>query len=320
VALKGAPLPPGGTIGVPAPSSPYYERSEVIRNVEWWEARGYKVKLGEGIYERDAYVAGDPKLRARDITRMFADDEVDIVQTLTGGYGAAQTIPHIDFDVIRANPKAFIGYSDITALHVSISHYTDLVTLYGPGMMETNHPESTAFTQERLLKALTSTESLGEVPTKPEDDYLRAINSGKATGVMTGGCLWLIAQAMGTPWQIDLDGKIFFFEEWDTPPWYVDGFLNQMQNAGLFQNVIGVVVGELAKVTWKDHPAEHPQTLSVEDVLERYFEPLGVPTLYGLPLGHGKHLCTVPLGVTATIDADNRKLTMDEPALRQGES
>lgn len=318
--LKGRLLPPGGTIGVPAPASPYYNRSEILRGVEWWESRGYRVKLGEGIFERDAYVAGDPKLRGRDITAMFEDDDVDIVQTMTGGYGSAHTIPHIDYDVVKANPKAFIGYSDITALHLAMNHYADLVTFYGPGLMEVNDPEATYLTRDRLLKAMTSKDPLGEVPKKPEDHYLRPFGTGSASGVLAGGCLWLIGQAMGTPWQIDLDGKIFFFEDYDMPPWYLDGILNQMQNAGLFDNLLGIVIGELEKVSWKHHTDEFPQTLSQEDVIERYIEPLGVPALYGLPLGHGAHLATIPLGVTVTLDADNRSLTVEESALGTGEA
>lgn len=316
--LKPHPLPPGGTIGVPAPASPYHNRSEVLRGVEWWETRGYKVKLGKGIYERDAYVAGDPKGRADDIMEMFTDDSVDVVHTLTGGYGSAQTIPHLDFETIAANPKPFIGYSDITALHTALRHYTDMVTFYGPGLMEVNHKETKEFTQENLLRALTSTGPLGDVPRNPDDDYLRSIVPGTVTGRMVGGCLWLLGQTIGTPWQIDPTDKIFFFEDVDAPPWYIDGILNQMKQSGMLDSLRGVVVGELEKCEWREDKAEFPQTLSVEDVLERYIEPLGVPTIYGLPLGHGKHLCTVPLGVEVTLDADKKKLLIEESALAKG--
>ena len=319
MALKARPLPKGGTIGVPAPASPYHNRSSILRGVEWWEKRGYKVKLADGIYERDAYIAGPAEQRARDITAMFADDEVDVVQTATGGYGSAQTIPHLDFDVIKANPKPFVGYSDITALHTVIRHHTDLVTFYGPGLMETNHPETKKFTQERLLKALTTTKPLGEIPRKPDDDYIRPLGTGKVSGTMVGGCFWLLGQTIGTPWQIDLAGKILFFEDVDAPPWYIDGLLTQMTQVGMLDEVIGVVVGELEKCDWRETKPEWPQTLSIEDVLERYVEPLDVPAIYGLPIGHGKHLATIPLGVEVTLDADKRKLVIEEPALEQGE-
>ena len=317
--LKAHPLPEGGTIGVPAPATPYHNRSEVLRGVEWWQSNGYKVKLGDGIYQRDGYVAGDARQRADDITRMFADPEVDVVQCLQGGYGSAQTIPHIDFDAVADNPKPFVGFSDVTALHAALRHHTGLVTFYGPGLAGVNAADTKAderrFKQERLMKALTSTEPLGEFPRSPDNDYIRPLRGGRVTGEMTGGCLWLLGQTIGTPWQIDLTDKIFFFEDYDAPPWYVDGLLNQMTQAGLLDGVIGVVVGELEKCDWREDKPEFPQTLSIEDVLERYIEPLGVPAIYGLPMGHGDYLATTPLGVTATLDADERSLTIEEPAL-----
>src|SRR5437763_17041582 len=114
------PLPEGGTIGVGAFASSYDMRSEVERGVEWWESRGYRVKRAPGVYARDDYVAGDPRQRGADLTALFADPEVDVVQCLQGVYGSAQAVAHIDFDVVASNPKPFVGYSDITALHVAL--------------------------------------------------------------------------------------------------------------------------------------------------------------------------------------------------------
>jgi muramoyltetrapeptide carboxypeptidase len=283
--------------------------------VEWWEERGYNVKLGRNIYARDGYVAGSAEGRAQDIMGMFTDDEVDIVQCLQGGYGSAQTIDFLDFDAIRANPKAFIGYSDITALHTALRHYTELVTFYGPGLAGVNARETKHFTQERLLRALISAGPLGEVPRNPEDDYIRALGGGSVSAPMVGGCLWLLGQTIGTPWQPDLAGKILFFEDYDAPPYYVDGILNQMRQAGMLDDVVGVIVGEMELCDWREERPEFPQTLSIEDVLERYIEPLGVPALYGYPLGHGERLCTIPLGVSVLLNGDKRSLTIEEPAL-----
>jgi muramoyltetrapeptide carboxypeptidase len=313
--LKGRVLRSGGTIGVPAPASPYHNRSEVLRGVEWWESKGYRVKLGRNVFARDAYVAGDPKSRAQDIMDLFTDDEVDVVQCFQGGYGSAQTIEYLDFDAIRANPKAFIGYSDITALHTALRHHTDLVTFYGPSLAGVNDRETKPFTQERLLKALTTVGPLGEVPRDPENNYIRALGSGSVSAPLVGGCLWLLGQAIGTPWQPDFAGRILFFEDVEAPPWYIDGVLNQMCQAGMLEEVAGVVVGELEKCDWREERPEFPQTLSIEDVLERYIEPLGVPALYGYPLGHGERLCTIPLGVTVSLNADKKIFTIDEPAL-----
>jgi len=312
----GAPLPAGGTIGVPAPASPYENRSDVLRGVEWWESHGYRVKLAEGAFERDAYVAGDARARARDLVALFTDPEVDVVHCLQGGFGSAQAIPHLDFDAIAAHPKPFVGFSDITALHVAIRQRTGLATLYGPGLVGVGAKDASAFTRERLLAVLSGTAE-AEVPRDPDDPYVRALRGGVVTAPLVGGCLWLLAHTMGTPWEIELDGAIFFFEDVRAPPWYVDGILTQLGHAGKLAGVAGVVVGEMDKCDWSEEHPEWPRTKSLEDVLEEHLLPLGVPVLYKLPLGHGKHLATVPLGVTCTLDADARRLTVDEPALRR---
>src|SRR3569623_1816168 len=110
------PLPDGGTLGVAACASPYEMRSELDRGVEWWESRGYRVKLAPGVHARDDYVAGDPVQRADDLNALFADPEVDVVQTLQGGFGSSELIAHLDFDLIAAILKPFVDYSDITSL------------------------------------------------------------------------------------------------------------------------------------------------------------------------------------------------------------
>jgi muramoyltetrapeptide carboxypeptidase len=315
--LFGKPLPEGGTIGVPAPASAYENRSETLRGVEWWEERGYRGKLGEHAHARDDFVAGDERDRAADLMALFADPEVDVVQALRGGYGSAQTIPHLDFDVIARNPKAFVGYSDITALHVAIRQRTGLATFYGYGLTGMGDKESTDFSRERLLNVLQG-DAAGEVPRDPDDPYVRTISGGKVTAPLVGGCLWLLLQTMGTPWEIDLAGCIFFFEDYEAPPWYVDGMLTQLAHAGKLAGVRGVVVGDMEKCDWREDRPEWPRTRSIEDVLEHHLEPLGVPVLYKLPLGHGKHLAALPLGVTATLDADGRKLTINHSGLEPG--
>jgi muramoyltetrapeptide carboxypeptidase len=307
------PLPPGGTIGVAAPASPYDSRSEVLRGVEWWESQGYRVKLTEHLFARDDYVAGDAKDRAADLNALFADPEVDVVQALQGGYGSAQAIPHLDFEAISENPKPLVGFSDITALHVSIRQRTGMPTVYGNGLIGVGAAEATAFTRERLLAVLTG-DATGAVPPNPDDPYVRAIRGGTVTAPLVGGCLWLLVQTMGTPWELDLDGAIFFLEDYKAPPYYVDGMLTQLKHAGKLDGVAGVVVGEMEGCDWGDlRPAsDWARSRSLEDVLEEHLEPLGVPVLYRLPLGHGKHLAALPLGVRYTLDADRRTLTLDD--------
>ena len=307
------PLPPGGTIGVAAPASPYDSRSEILRGVEWWESQGYRVKLADGVYARDDYVAGDAEQRAADLNALFADPDVDVVQALQGGYGSAQTIPYLDFDAIAANPKPLVGFSDITALHVAVARRTGLPTIYGNGLVGVGDPEATEFTRARLVQVLTG-DAAGPVPPNPDDPYVRAIRGGAVSAPLRGGCLWLLMQTIGTPWEVELDGAILFFEDVKLPPYYLDGALTQLRHAGRLDGVVGVVVGEMKDCDWGDlrEASDWARSRSLEDVLEEHLEPLGVPVIYGQPLGHGKHLAALPLGVRYTLDADSRSLTVDE--------
>jgi muramoyltetrapeptide carboxypeptidase len=287
----------------------------VLRGVEWWESKGYRVKLGEGVFSRDHWIAGDPERRASDLVAMFADPKVDLVQCLQGGYGSAQLVPYIDFDVIAANPKPFVGYSDITSLHVALRQNAGLATFYGYGLVGLGDPETTQFTRDRWLSVL-SGGSTGEVPRDPDDPYVRAIVGGRTTAPIVGGCLWLLMHTLSTPWEIETEGHILFFEDVELPTWHLDGFLVQLLHAGKLDGVAGVVIGEMHKCDWPHYGSnDFARTKSVEDVLEERLGSLGVPVLYKLPLGHGKHSAVLPLGVTATLDADAQTLTIDEPAL-----
>ena len=212
------------------------------------------------------------------------------------------------------NPKPFVGFSDITALHVAIRQRTGLATFYGNGFLGMGDPETTPFSKERLLAVLRGG-GAGEVPSDPDDPFVRVIRGGTVTAPLAGGCLWLLMQTLGTPWEIELDGAILFFEDYHLPPYYLDGILTQLAHAGKLTGLRGVVVGDMEKCDWGDHPAGYPRTRTLEDVLEVHLEPLGVPVLYKLPLGHGKHLAAIPLGVTATLDAGARTLKIEQSGL-----
>src|ERR671923_1862284 len=313
--VKPKALPEGGTIGVAAASSPFEQRSEIDRATRWYEEHGYQVRLADGVYSRDDYVAGDARRRAEDLNALFADPDVDVIQMLRGGYGASQVIPYLDFDAIAANPKALVGYSDVTVLHIAIRQRTGLVTFYGPGFTGMGNAKRGDWSKERLLRALTDPDPLGEVPARPDDPYVGAIGTGKATATLVGGCLWLVRETLATPWEIDLAGCILFFEDVHCPPWHVDGMLTQLSNAGKLDGIAGVAIGEMYKCEEWRQTEPWLRSRSMEDVFEHHLQPLGVPVVHNLPLGHGHHLCTIPLGVTASVDADARTLVIEESAL-----
>ncbi len=309
-------LPPGGTIGIVSPASPYDTYSDVLRGIAWWESHGYHVKLAEGALERTDWVAGSPEQRARDLMAMFSDPSVDAIQCLRGGYGSAQVIPHIDFKVIADNPKPFIGFSDITALHTAILRFTGLATLYGPSLTSVGSPSMSEFTGKRLLQVLCG-ETTGPFPRDPDDSFVRALAPGRTSGRLVGGCLSDLLFTMGTPWEFTLDDAIFVFEEVGSSPHGIDRALLQLTQAGKFERVRGVVVGDLTGCEWNDGDgAPWPHTKTLEEVLEERLGPLGVPVIYKLPFGHGTHMATVPLGVQATLDASTCNLVVAEPALR----
>ncbi len=310
----GSPLPEGGTIGVSAPSGPYFNRSDVLRPKEWWESKGFTVKLLDGVWAKDDYVAGPAEQRAADLNALFADPEVDVIQVLWGGTGAIQLLPHLDYELIASHPKALMGFSDITNLHVAIRQETGLATFHGPGLGSMGIPERTVFTWDSALEAFMRG-AAGPVPRDPDDPYVRTIVGGRVTAPIVGGNLFTLVHLMGTPWEPALDGAILFFEEVDEPPYVIEIHLRQLQMAGKLDGVVGVVVGEMKHCDWRESRPDEPRTRSLEDVLELCLGPLGVPVLYKLPLGHGKHLATIPLGVEATLDADGRTLTIDQPGV-----
>jgi muramoyltetrapeptide carboxypeptidase len=304
--------PPGSTVGVVTPGSPPETRAEVERGIAWWEANGYRVKLMEGALERDGWHAGSPDVRAQDLQAAFADSEVDVVQTMRGGYGSTQVVPLLDFDAIAAAPKPFVGLSDITALHVALLTRAGLATFYGPSLTMLG-PATPALTTERFLRVLGG-ETTGPIPEDRERLTVLSIAGGRAAGPVVGGCLVDFIYTVGTPWEPDLDGAIFFFEETGNAPIRIDRALLYLEQIGKLDGVRGIVVGELAGCEWYDWTSA-PRTKTLEEVLESRLSHLGVPVLYGLPLGHGDSLATLPLGVDATVDADARTLTIDEPAL-----
>ena len=266
------------------------------------------------MWDQDDYVAGTPERRAADLNALFADPEVDVIQVLWGGTGAMPMLPFLDYDLIAAHPKALMGYSDITSLHIALRQRTGLATLHGPGLGSMGIPDRTAFTWDSALAGFT-TGATGEVPRDPDDPYVRAIAPGKATAPIVGGNLFTFVHLMGTPFDPVFDGAILFFEEVHEPAYVIEVHLDQLRLAGKLDGIAGVVVGEMKDCDWSEEKPEAPRNRSLEDVLERHLASLGVPVLYKLPLGHGKHLATIPLGVTATLDAGARTLTIDQPGV-----
>lgn len=305
-------LQPDDLVGVVAPATPWENRSELLRAVAGLESWGLHVRLGDHVNDRHGYLAGRDEDRAADLHAMWADDEIKAIVCLQGGYGSPRLIPLLDRDVIAANPKPLCGYSDITTLHLAVQRWGRTISFYSNGAAGVGASEVTDFSRETMRRALFSAEPFGEIPHNPDDPYVRTITGGTATGRLTGGCLTLVRTTIGTPIEVETEGTILILEDLDMHAYMLDGILTHLRNAGLLERCAGIVVGELKRVGYREDFAAFLQDFSVEDVLEEVLGPLGIPTIYGLPIGHGKHHATVPLGAMATLDADAGSLVVDQ--------
>jgi muramoyltetrapeptide carboxypeptidase len=300
-------LRPGDAVGVIAPASPWENRSELLRGLDELKAWGLSVRLGRHLDDRHGYMAGRDEDRAADLHAMLVDPEVRAIVCLQGGYGATRLIPLLDERAFVANPKAICGYSDLTTLHLAAQKWAGGITFYSNGVSGLGSPEVTEFSKQSLHRALFSAEPYGSVGPNPDDPYVRTITGGKATGRLTGGCAGPVTSSIGTRVEVDTRGRILVLEEVDLEGYTFDGTLTHLRNAGKLDEVAGVALADI-RLKWSGGNGE----LSVEDIAEEVLGPLGVPVVVGLPVGHGKHHATVPLGALATLDADAGTLFVEE--------
>jgi muramoyltetrapeptide carboxypeptidase len=304
----------GDTVAIVAPATPWEARSELLRAVAGLEGWGLEVVLGPHVNDRHGYLAGTDEHRAADLAWAFRDPAIRAVFCLQGGYGTPRLVPHLDREAIVANPKPLCGYSDITTLHLAIQAWAPVstITFYSNGASGVGAADVTELSKGSMHRALFSAEPYGAIPPNPDDPYVRTITGGAAQGRLTGGCLDLVCQTLGTPIEIDTRDRIVYLEDLDVDTYVLDARLTQLRNAGKLAQAAGIVIGEMKDVGWRFDKAAFMQDLSIEDVLEEIIAPLDVPCIYGLPIGHGKHHVTVPHGALATLDADAGTLVIDE--------
>jgi muramoyltetrapeptide carboxypeptidase len=310
--VKPRALRPGDTIAVVAPSG-WVSKSRLAVGVEMLAGWDLNVRVMPGVYESRGYLAGtSDEANAAELTACFADRTVDGIICARGGYGAMRLLPFIDWQVVRANPKFFCGYSDITALHLAIRQETGLITFHGsmvqrqgdePGL----HPWSAA----QLHRAILSAEPLGLIAAPDDAPVVQTLTPGMATGPLVGGNLTLVASLCGTRWQLDARDCILLLEDTDEAPYRVDRMLTQLLLAGVLAGVRGIVFGDSPTCEAKEGD---PRPVPLVDVLRDRLAPLGVPLLYGFPCGHTPWRAALPLGVTATLDADAGTLTVLDSA------
>ncbi len=326
-------LLPGNTIGIVAPASAPPNPHNIDRGVAVLEQLGFKVKLAPKVRSRLGFLAGTDRERAGDLMRMFSDRKVDAILCVRGGYGSARLLPLLDYGVIRANPKIFVGYSDITSLHCALLTKADLISFHGP-MLNSDFalPEMPRFTLDSFLRTLGHPLTAGRVQAKRDSvtevhktwtggigqgcrHKARILRSGCARGQLMGGNLTLIGTLIGTPWQPPFKDRILFFEDLSEVPYRFDRMLTHLLNCGLLQQVAGIAIG--INKDCQDPKAgkarEYRQTL--EDVFNERLLPLKVPIVMNLAFGHVPHNATLPVGSKVLLDANRGELVLTEPAV-----
>jgi muramoyltetrapeptide carboxypeptidase len=285
--VRPRPIAKGDVIGVVAPS--YAPKPGwLARGVRALERAGYEVVLDVEIHERRRFQRMEDERRAENFMGLWLDPRVKAVIGGTGGYGATRMIPHLDPVVFRLNPKAFVGYSDITALHLWLMRQCGLRAFHGPTVDDLT-PGARDPSTTSLLTALTTPRPA----TKIGRDVARPVQTGRATGRLVGGNLALVQQSMGTPYEIDTRDSILFLEETRDPMSFVDERLVQLRAARKLDGVRGIVFGHLL--------LDRSEEDEFEDFVLDLVSDLGIPVVMDFPAGHDVPNLTLPLGTEVEL-------------------
>ena len=313
--IKPKRLVSGMTVGLVSPASNAPEDEDILASMDFVRSLGFQVKASPNLFARNQYLAGSDEQRAEDLNSFFADPEIDAIFCTRGGYGAPRILRYLDYGAIAANPKIFMGYSDITAILNAVNLRTGLVTFHGPMAFE----NFTDYTYEQYRKVIEAPSSSSEIGSPPDFDVkpgqvdrenrITTIAPGVAEGRLVGGNLSLLVTLLGTEFEPNFEGAILFLEDVYEPPYSIDRMLTHLWLAGKLEQVNGIAFG---KFTDADYGSN---TFSVEEVIRSRCEMLGVPVLKGLMIGHTTDQTVVPLGIQARLDADNGKLTLIETAV-----
>jgi muramoyltetrapeptide carboxypeptidase len=290
--LRPRALRRGDVIGICAPSG-MVSRDALERGAAVLRALGFTTRLADAVFEQSAFSAGTPARRAADLQGLFADPEVAGILCARGGAGSAHILPLLDPAVLRANPKVFVGYSDVTFLHLLL-HQQGLVTFHGP--MAARELADGNYDQDSFLSAVTGSGS--PYATGPADELV-PLRAGEGQGILRGGCLSILSAAAGTAWAFrpDPEGTILFIEDIDERPYRIDRMLFQLRASGAFEGVRGLVFGDM-----KGCAPHRGDDFRLEDVILDALAGLEVPVALGLSSGHtSAPNITLPLGVPARL-------------------
>jgi muramoyltetrapeptide carboxypeptidase len=303
-------LPPalrrGDTVGIIAPAGPI-SPDALEAGCATLMRMGYQPAYLPSILDRDLYFAGSPRRRVDELHEMFARKDVRAILCARGGYGCNYLLPHVDLELIRANPKVFAGCSDVTTLLTHLCDAAGLVVFHGP-MVAGDFARPAGVDDEAWFAAVSSGK-----PYQREFDAgeVEPLGAGDAEGILYGGCLSLLCASLGTPYEIHTAGTILFLEDLNEPAYRIDRMLMQLKLAGKFDSVRGIIFGEMRNC------GRGLEECTLQQVLMRVLGDLRIPVAFGLKSGHvSSRNFTLPFGVHATLAVDKSvRLECDAAAL-----
>jgi muramoyltetrapeptide carboxypeptidase len=305
----------GDLVGLIAPGGAI-EDDQIERAVRNIESLGLAVKTGANIRLRRGNYAGTAYQQVQDFHAMVRDRDVKAIWSARGGSGCSLMLPLLDYGLIRAHAKVFVGLSDATALHLAIHRHARIVTFHGPAGISTFSDYSVAYLRAAFMDPrpsytiVSAPENIRRGGTQPEFAE-RTITAGVATGALMGGNLSVLSALVGTPYAARMAGTIAFLEDIDEAPYRINRMLTQLVQSGELTRAAGVMFGGCVRCVVPPGDA----TLSLEETLHDRLEPLHVPAAMGMSFGHLAHHFTMPIGIRARFDASERTLTILEPAV-----
>jgi muramoyltetrapeptide carboxypeptidase len=302
-------LKPGAHIGIVSPASKPLNSEKFQRGIEYLKQRGFSVTLGAHASDEHGYLAGTDEARASDLNAMFRNSSIDAIICSRGGYGTPRILNRLDYPAIQANPKIFVGYSDITALQHAIQAQTGLITFSGPMVAVEMGGGIDPFTETHFWELLEGkTTSLCNLP----EMGFQVLRPGVAEGFLIGGCLSVLAGVIGTPFMPDYTNGILVLEDIDEEPYGIDRNLCQLKAAGILDQVRAIVFGQFIDSNPKD--PEKP-SLSINQVIEELTKDLTIPIITNYPYGHGSRKYTLPWGAHVRLNPAAGIFELVDPAL-----
>lgn len=302
-------LATGDTVALVSPASPPRSRRLLLLGKARLEQLGLRVEIGEHALAEHGYLAGPDRARLHDLEIAFRDPRIRAIFCTRGGFGASRFLDAFDLSVARRHPKALVGFSDITFLHLALLK-AGVVSFWGP--MPCTGLGWTPFSVRSLVRVLMAGGAAGRVRFSSRRQAA-TLRPGIAVGRLTGGTLSLLAASLGTPYEVDTLNRIVFLEDVGEEPYRVDRMLTQLIAAGKLSDAAGIALGAFQDARVRRSPGR--RSLRMPEVFADHLLTLKIPVLAGLAVGHIPDQVTLPYGIKARLDARARTLELLEPGV-----